>query len=109
MRMTITAYSRAAAGKSEWLAGDHGAAARRTSAAASPSPPAARCSGVGSPSCKLAPLRSRERARAAVRVSRCASGVQPRLATSQAARSAWPLRFAISSGVPKGVAAREAP
>ena len=41
MRMTITAYSRAAAGKSEWLAGDHGAAARRTSAAASPSPPAA--------------------------------------------------------------------
>ena len=83
---------------------------QRGSAAASPSPPAARRSGVGSPSCKLAPLRRREVARAAVRVSRCASGVQPRLATSQAARSACSKRFAISSGVPKGgTAAREAP
>jgi len=37
-RTRSAARARAAAGKSEWLAGDHSAAARRISATASPSP-----------------------------------------------------------------------
>jgi len=49
-RTRSAAHARAAAGKSEWLAGNHGAAARRISAAASPSPPTARYNSVGSPS-----------------------------------------------------------